>query len=141
MVAASQSGVVTTFRRLTPSDTNALVALGQDAWWMAPRPALTVMALLSNPAMRVYGLFEGSRLLASAALLTDSLTKALLADVVVETSHRGTGLGNEIIARTMATVPPHIEGILYCRNELIDLYVDHEFRVDDSYSLMLRREA
>lgn len=127
------------FRRLIPSDAQAVMALSQGIWWMEARDEHLVAALLSLAARHNYGLFDDGRLVATAALLTDGLTKATLVDVAVVADRRGEGLGDEVVARTMATVPDHIEGILYCRNDLAGFYEGHGFKVDSSYTLMLRR--
>lgn len=128
-----------TFRRLGEHDVAPLRALSTGVWWMETRGSDTVVGLLTNPAMQVYGLFDGAALVATAALLTDGLTKSVLVDVAVRADRRGDGLGHDVVARTMATVPDHLEGILYCRTELEGFYAQHGYRVDDSYTLMLRR--
>lgn len=106
---------------------------------MESRNPNVVADLLSNTAMRVYGLFDGSRLVATASLLTDGLTKAILVDVAVVADRRGEGLGDDVVARTIDTIPDGMEGILYCRTGLVPFYEEHGFRVDPSYALMLRR--
>lgn len=127
------------FRRLIPADSGAVMALSQGVWWMEARNEHLVASLLSNTAMHVYGLFDHGRLVATAALLTDGLTKAVLVDVAVVEDRRGEGLGDAVVAQTMSTVPDHIEGVLYCRTELAEFYEGHDFKLDSSYALMLRR--
>lgn len=127
------------FRRLTADDTPSVIALSAGVWWMERRSDDVVAALLSHSAVQVYGLFEDQRLVATAALLTDGLTKAVLVDVAVAENRRGEGLGDVVVARTVATVPHGMEGILYCRTGLVPFYEGHGFKVDPSYALMLRR--
>lgn len=127
------------FRRLGPGDARAVMQVSGGVWWMETRSEHLVASLLSLPAMHVHGLFDGDRLVAKAALLTDGLTKAVLVDVAVAVDRRGEGLGDEVVAQTMATVPDHIEGILCCRRELTGFYEGYGFKVDDSDTLMLRR--
>lgn len=129
------------FRRLTGTDAPAVTALSKGVWWMETRSVDLVVALLDHhPAMRVYGVFRGGeRLVATAALLTDGLTKAILVDVAVAEDCRGEGLGDEVVARTIATAPDAMEGILYCLTGLVPFYEDHGFAVDPAYALMLRR--
>lgn len=130
---------VLVFRELKVPDLDSLVRLGEHAWWMRTRSREVVEGLLLQDATKVYGLFDGGRLVASGALLTDGLTKAVLVDVVVDEAYRRGGCGRLLVEKIMETVPDHIEGILYCRKELEGMYVQHGFRIDDSYSLMLRR--
>lgn len=128
------------FRQLTIDDADSLQALGEDAWWMKTRSPETITSLLLNPAMQIFGLYEDDRLIASAALLTDGVTKAVLVDVVVAKSYRLRGFGDEVTSRAMATLPDTMEGILYCENKLVDFYGDHGFAKNNNYSLMLRRK-
>lgn len=136
---ARTGGPVRVFRRLTGVDAQDLIDLSDGVWWMESRTPNVVADLLSNTAMRVYGLFDGSRLVATASLLTDGLTKAILVDVAVVADRRGEGLGDDVVARTIDTIPDGMEGILYCRTGLVPFYEEHGFRVDPSYALMLRR--
>ena len=82
-------------------------------------------------------------LIAFARVITDDTYKALVLDVIVDSSARGTGLGRELMDAVISH--PELTGVqhfeLYCRRELIPFYQQWGFEgISDGLAFM-RREA
>jgi GNAT superfamily N-acetyltransferase len=69
--------------------------LSQDSYWATGRSILTVERSLANSIC--YGLYDGSRQVGFARVVTDSATFAWLCDVFLLDSHRGRGLGKWLV--------------------------------------------
>ncbi|MDN5726049.1 MAG: GNAT family N-acetyltransferase [Propionibacteriales bacterium] len=65
---------------------------------------------------------------AYARVVTDHTTFAWLADVFVDTSHRGTGLGKELITNVLAALEPmELRRVLLKTNDAHGLYEQYGF--------------
>lgn len=80
--------------------------LVRHAFWAAERPRATHDAAVA--ASRNYAVFErgSGRQVAYARAVTDGVTFAWLADVVVDPEHRGRGLGRLLVAGAVADLEP-----------------------------------
>lgn len=116
---------------LTSAQIDDLVALYQTAWWSIGRVRADVEPMLRGclpfawiEAAPAEGEASDGRLVAFARAITDGVYKALVCDVIVAASHRGTGLGARVIDAVLAhpTVArcPHVE--LYCLPDLVPFY-------------------
>jgi len=94
-------------------------------WWSIRRQPEDVRAMLAHTDL-LFGLVEADtgRLAAFSRVLTDFVYKALIFDVIVEESHRETGLGRRlleaIVNHPRLSRVNHLE--LYCRPTLEPFY-------------------
>ena len=70
--------------------------LSEESYWARGRDAATV-ARLVREATRVAGAYEVQRQVGFARCLSDGLTFAWVADVYVEASRRGRGIGEDVV--------------------------------------------
>jgi predicted GNAT family N-acyltransferase len=97
----------------------------QSEWWTRGRQLPDIRRMLKHSDMIVgFCDSDSNRLIAFARVLTDSVYKALIFDVMVEASYRGQGLGralmDAIVGHPALKSVRHFE--LYCRPELIPFY-------------------
>lgn len=102
-----------------------LMELYGHEWWTATRSDVDVARMLQHTDLVVGVCADpGGQLVAFARVLTDRAYKALVFDVIVAQSHRGTGLGRRLVQyvldHPMLAEVKHIE--LYCKPELIPFY-------------------
>ena len=118
--------------RLEPRHVPQLVALFQSAWWTRGREHADVERMLEGSDGVVAFTNPGGDLLAFARFLTDGVYKALVFDVIVAESERGTGLGSALTDALLAH--PRLAGVahieLYCLPELIPFYTRWGFTED-----------
>lgn len=70
--------------------------LTEESYWALGRDRATVERLVGE-ATRVAGAYDGGRQVAFARCFSDRVSLAWLADVYVEASHRGRGIGEEVV--------------------------------------------
>ena len=102
-----------------------LMELYRHEWWTNQRREEDVARMLQHSDLVVGVCTDpGDRLVGFTRVLTDRAYKALIFDVIVAQSQRGTGLGRRLIQyvldHPMLAHVAHIE--LYCRPELIPFY-------------------
>ncbi|MEL7974742.1 GNAT family N-acetyltransferase [Isoptericola sp. F-RaC21] len=80
--------------------------LAEHAYWAAGRTREVQDRALAGS--RSYGVYlrATGELVAYARLVTDTVTFAWLADVIVDPAHRGKGLGTAVVAGAIADVEP-----------------------------------
>ena len=128
--------------RLTDSQIEDLHHLYQSEWWTKGRRLEDVRRLIDNSQL-VAGFSDPAtnRLLAFARVITDSVYKALILDVIVAESHRHSGLGRALMDRIVAH--PKLGGVrhleLYCRPELVPFYRKWGFELPDPGFNFMRR--
>lgn len=115
--------------RLTEAQVAELVALYRNEWWTRNRQEADVQRMLEGTDL-IFGLCAGGapdapgRLAAFARVVTDSVYKATLFDVIVAPDYRGQGLGqllmNTVLEHPAVAEVEHIE--LYCLPELMPFY-------------------
>jgi GNAT superfamily N-acetyltransferase len=112
-------------RSLTSSQIDQLVALFQTEWWTKGRTrADTEIALQMGGPMFAFVDPESDDLVAFARTITDGVYKAMLFDIIVKSSWRGTGLG-ALLMKTVLNDPAlanvkHRE--LYCLEDMVPFY-------------------
>ena len=118
-----------------------LYGLYQDWWWTEDRDRDDLPGMLADSDEVVAYVDSASdELVAFARVLSDYTYKALVFDVIVAESHRGTGLGKRLLADVLdhpdlADVE-HVE--LYCVEEMVPFYERWGF-TDDLGELRLMR--
>ncbi len=128
--------------QLTQDQVNDLVALYQSEWWTKGRRTEDVRRMLDHSDL-LFGCCEPGteQLVAFARVLTDRVYKAIIFDVIVAESFRGTGLGRHLM-QTIVGHPElrrvqHLE--LYCLPELIPFYRQFGFTDDLGTLTFMRR--
>jgi predicted GNAT family N-acyltransferase len=127
---------------LSEAQTIQLHALYQQEWWSAGRTLDEVREMLAHTSV-VLGVVQADtqELLAFARVLTDGVFKAFLFDVIVQSAHRGTGIGTFLMAKlaehpVLARVK-HIE--LYCLPERKAFYQRHGFSAELGELVLMRK--
>ena len=115
--------------RLTDAQLAELLVLYRKEWWSRNRQEAEVRRMLEQTDL-IFGLCEGGapgapgRLVAFARVVTDSVYKATLYDVIVAPDYRGQGLGqllmNTVLEHPAVAKVEHVE--LYCLPELVPFY-------------------
>ena len=111
--------------KLHEAHVEQLVALYQNEWWTRGRTLKDVRVMLAHSDL-IFAFVdkETRRLAAFARVLTDSVYKAVIFDVIVDAAHRGTGLGRALMDAIVQH--PQLKGVrhleLYCKAELMPLY-------------------
>ena len=114
----------------------------QSEWWTKDRELDDVRRMLRCTDL-IFGFSEppGGRLVAFARVLTDYVYKAVVFDVIVDTSHRRAGLGRALMDAIMGhprlARVKHIE--LYCLPELVPYYKRWGFTTDLGHLRFMRR--
>ena len=112
-------------RSLTYSQIDQLVALFQTEWWTKGRTrADTETALQMGGPMFAFVDPESDDLVAFARSITDGVYKAMIFDIIVKATWRGTGLG-ALLMETVLNDPTlvnvkHRE--LYCLEDMAPFY-------------------
>jgi GNAT superfamily N-acetyltransferase len=102
-----------------------LMHLYRGEWWSRDRTEADVRRMLAETDI-VIALIdsETDRLAGFARALSDGVYKAFLFDVIVDSAHRGTGLGKQLLDAVFAHPAlqdvQHLE--LYCRPEHVAFY-------------------
>ena len=78
--------------------------LSGECYWALGRPFATVQHLIDD-AKRVVGLYDGGRQIGFCRVASDDATYAWLFDVYVLPSHRGRGLGAELVREAVENGP------------------------------------
>lgn len=127
--------------RLTQSQVEDLHRLYQNEWWTKGRQLDDVRRLIDDADV-VVGFADPAtgRLIAFARAITDGVYKALILDVIVDSSQRSAGLGRALIDRIVGH--PRLAGVkhmeLYCRPELVPYYRKWGFELPDSQFNFMR---
>lgn len=78
-------------------DLDAVYGLLHNTYWANERPREQIIASFKSPASVCFGLLHNGTTVGCARLVTDRITFAWLADVVIHPDHRGKGLGKFMI--------------------------------------------
>jgi ribosomal protein S18 acetylase RimI-like enzyme len=132
----------TVIDRLDAARRDELVALFQSLWWTAGRNAEAVERMLEGSDV-VEGLVDraSDRLVGFARAITDGTFLAVVLDVIVAPSFRGSGLGARLMDELLAR--PELAGVdsieLVCQPELVAFYRRWGFTDSVGRSLLMRR--
>ncbi len=128
--------------RLNERQIAELHALYQLEWWTKDRALADVQRLVANSKIIVAFCDRATgRLIAFTRVITDSVYKALVLDVIVDQNYRGRDLGrmlmDAVIAHPELKDVKHFE--LYCRPELVPFYQKWGFAVVPADLCFMRR--
>ena len=82
-----------------------------------------------------WGAWEGDRLVGFARVITDGIYQALIDDVVVKESKRGTGIGSELMRQLVERLTEVEEVFLHCGEQVVSFYERHRF--ERSYGVVM----
>ena len=123
-----------------PSRIAALTVLMRTAWWMSDRTPAEVARLVEHSDI-VITLTLADRLVGFARVLTDYTHVALVLDVIVDESRRGSGLGAALLDAVVNH--PQLAAVrsleLVCQPELIPFYRRWGFTDQVGSSTLMRR--
>ena len=111
--------------QLTDKQIDDLMKMYQSEWWTIGRERADVEVMLKHSSI-IVGFCEADtrKLVAFGRVLTDYVDKALVFDVIVESSLRGSGLGaaliDRIVRHDLLKAVRHFE--LYCRADMVPFY-------------------
>ncbi|MBI3404179.1 MAG: GNAT family N-acetyltransferase [Acidobacteria bacterium] len=110
---------------LNETQIQELVALYQAEWWTRGRQIEDVRIMLAHCDVIVaFAEKDSGHLAGFSRVITDSVYKALILDVIVAETHRGSGLGKQLMDGILNH--PKLKGVrhfeLYCLPELIPFY-------------------
>lgn len=133
---------LTQLETLTSGQVDDLHELYRNEWWTADRDRADLEPMVSNSDVIVaFGDDVTGELVAFARVLTDSVYKALVFDVIVAPDHRGTGLGDRLLSAVVDH--PDLSGVesfeLYCLEELVPFYERWGFSEDVGDVRLMRR--
>lgn len=133
MAMAIETGYV-----VLPAHVEQLCALFAGEWWSVGRARADVERMLRH--CEVVTLSDGDRLVGFARAVTDYAYKALVLDVIVAPSHRGTGLGRRLMDAIMQH--PELSRVrhfeLYCKPEMKAFYEDWGYTTDVGDIVLMR---
>jgi GNAT superfamily N-acetyltransferase len=130
--------------RLSEEQVRDLHGLYQAEWWTHRRNVDDVARMLEGSDV-VLGFEdeESGRLVGFARVITDFVYKALVLDVIVAASHRGTGMGKALMDAVIEH--PELKDVLhfelYCRPDLVPFYERWGFTADLGEMRFMRRGA
>jgi GNAT superfamily N-acetyltransferase len=81
--------------------------LAQDSYWAQNVPLEVVQRAIAHSLC--FGLYQAERQVGFARVVTDNATFAYLADVFIVASHRGQGLGRQLLEAVLAH--PDLQGL------------------------------
>jgi predicted GNAT family N-acyltransferase len=121
--------------RLSDKQVEELTALYQKEWWCQGRRLEDVRRMLAAADL-VFAFEDADRkeLVAFARVLTDTVYRAYLFDVIVKESHRGHGVGRAIVEAVVKhpTLTRIEKLFLWCRPELVPFYEEFGFVIDSN---------
>ena len=137
--------MTTTYRVIDSIDDHRLhqvMELFKHEWWTSRRTVEHTRAILrgSDLALGICDEAE-DRLVAFARVLTDSVVRAFIFDVIVAADRRGVGLGRRVVEAVLRhAAVKDVELVeLYCKPELVPFYERMGFSSPDSGVVLMRR--
>lgn len=133
---------VSVISELSDQQRTELHDLFQNEWWTEGREPDEIQKML-NESDVIIGMADTTtnELIGFARVLTDTVYKALIFDVIVRSDHRGTGLGERLIEQVIEhpalSQVAHFE--LYCLEELVPFYERWGFTAEPGNLLLMRR--
>lgn len=107
-------------------DPDAIAGLLSRSYWANQRPKEMIVRSLENSL--VFGLYEGTKQVGLARVVTDYATFAWLCDVFIHEDYRGRGLGQWLVKSLIAH--PQLQGLrrwMLATNDAHSLYAKYGF--------------
>lgn len=108
--------------------------LMQQEWWCLDRTLDEVRAVIAGSDLILAHLDDDGTVAAFLRVLTDRVFKALLFDIIVRKDQRDSGLGRELVERTINhAILQNVKSIeLYCPDRISGFYKKLGFEVSQS---------
>jgi predicted GNAT family N-acyltransferase len=111
-----------------------LQGLLRQTGWANQRSIEGIQEMLQGTPLTL-GAWEGDRLVGFARVITDGIYRALIDDVVVKESKRGTGIGSELMRQLVERLTEVEEVFLHCGEQVVSFYERHRF--ERSYGVVM----
>lgn len=116
-----------------------LQALLRQTGWANRRGVEGIQTMLDGTPLTL-GAWEGDRLVGFVRVITDGIYRALIDDVVVEESKRGTGIGSELMQRTTERLAEVEEVFLRCGEGVVPFYERHGYERSNGVIMDLKKD-
>ena len=123
-------------RQIEPEQLQDL--LRQTGW--ANRRSLEGIQKMLKGTLLTLGAWDGDRLVGFVRVITDGIYRALIDDVVVEESKRGTGIGSELMRRVTERLAEVEEVFLRCGEGVVPFYERHRFERSNGVIMDLKKD-
>ncbi|MBN3554262.1 GNAT family N-acetyltransferase [Fictibacillus nanhaiensis] len=115
--------------------------LFKNEWWTQNRDPSSIKELISNSGVSIGILSnETNELIGFARVITDTLYRAFIFDVITKKSYRDNGIGtlliNEILEHPKVANVERVE--LYCPDRLVSYYEKFSFSTEVNGSKLMR---
>ena len=110
-------------RQIEPEQLQGLL---RQTSWANQRSIEGIQKMLKGTPLTL-GAWEDDRLVGFVRVMTDGIYRALIDDVVVEESKRGTGIGSELMRRAIERLAEVEEVFLRCGEHVVPFYERHRF--------------
>ena len=118
-------------RKIEPEQLQDLL---RQTGWANGRSIEGIQQMLNGTPL-ILGAWEGDHLVGFARVITDGIYRALIDDVVVEESKRGTGIGSELMRRLIERLAGVEAVFLHCGEQVVPFYERHRF--ERSYGVIM----
>ncbi|WP_231607388.1 GNAT family N-acetyltransferase [Fictibacillus sp. 18YEL24] len=131
----------TVVEELNDNQLEELHSLFKNEWWTQNRQPSEIKQMVNNSGV-VIGLIndESKELVGFARVITDTLYRAFIFDVIAKESYRNSGIGtilmNNILSHPLVKDVDRVE--LYCPDRLISYYEKFGFSTDVNGSNLMR---
>ena len=116
-----------------------LQGLLRQTGWANQRSIEGIQTMLDGTPLTL-GAWEGDRLIGFVRVITDGIYRALIDDVVVEESKRGTGIGSELMRRIIERLAEVEEVFLHCGEQVVSFYEQHRFERSHGVVMDLKKD-
>ncbi|HAN73430.1 MAG TPA: GNAT family N-acetyltransferase [Planktothrix sp. UBA8407] len=128
---------------LTPSQIQDLEQLYKLGWWSHQRTLEDIQKMLTHSDI-IIGLIDDQtqKLIGFTRILTDYIYRAMIWDVLVESSYQNQGLGKQLINEILTHRDlQEVElFLLICLPEMVDFYDKLGFNVSNNVKLMTQEK-
>ena len=107
--------------------------------WANQRSVEGIQTMLDGTPLTL-GAWEGDRLVGFVRVITDGIYRALIDDVVVEESKRGTGIGSELMQRITERLAEVEEVFLRCGEQVVPFYERHGYERSNGVIMDLKKD-
>ncbi|KQL34321.1 MULTISPECIES: GNAT family N-acetyltransferase [Bacillaceae] len=129
--------------KLNENQLNHLLALFKNEWWTKNRQTIDIKKMLENSNV-VIGLIheETDELVGFARVITDTVYRAFIFDVIAKEEYRNSGIGkilmDSILSHPLVRDVDRVE--LYCPDRLVSYYEKWGFSTDVNGSNLMRKK-
>ncbi len=123
-------------RQIEPEQLQGLL---RQTSWANQRSLEGIQKMLEGTPLTL-GAWEDDRLVGFVRVMTDGIYRALIDDVVVEESKRGTGIGSELMRRAIERLAEVEEVFLRCGEHVVPFYERHRFERSNGIIMDLNKD-